>query len=238
MIDLDRVASSQSLQDAIFEFRDILRPFGVRDVFYGYMLEVKGHIKHDVCTAVTFPEEIMDLYRQGGGLSNDPVAADAATPKVYYQHDFRNLVQQNHGMMLAHNQFLQGLLDAGYTTAWCYNLHAVEKTGFAAATLYQDLEGCPPIDPEAMLPLLHAFQKIVIEQGFLASLFELSSRELSTLRKTASGKTASDIAASEGVSSRTIELRLKRTRAVLKARTTAEAIFKASNYGLLRRDFL
>ena len=235
MVDLANIVAEQSLESAVKKFRDFLRPYGVRDIFYGYMPESKSYIKHDVCIAVTFPEEIMDLYLQGGGLTNDPVATDASSPKIYYQHDFRELVKQKQGMMLAHTQFIQGLLDAGYTTAWCFNLHAVEKNGYAAATLYQDVEGTPQMDPKELQPFLHTFQKEVIAQGLLSSLFDLTPREIKTLRLTAAGKTAADIAAIENVSSRTIELRLERARSALKARTTAEAVFKASNYGLLQR---
>ncbi|MEM7492146.1 MAG: LuxR C-terminal-related transcriptional regulator [Pseudomonadota bacterium] len=211
----------------------------VRDVFYGYMLETKGYIRHDVCIEVTFPPEIMALYAKGGGLTNDPVPARvSSSPSVdqYDFYDFRELAKEEKGRMLAHNPFITGLVEAGYTTAWTYPLNSVEKTGYAAMTLYQDVDGRPIIDPKALKAYTHKFHQIVMEEGFLGSLFDIGPKDIRTLRMTAAGKTAADIADLEGISSRTIELRLKSAREALKARSTAEAVFKASSYGLLKRQ--
>lgn len=229
----DALAGCKTLDEATIAFRDLTRPLGVRDVVYGYMLEAKSYIKHDVCFSVTICDKLMAEYEFGGGLSTDPVATSLSGDGSHYEIDFFECLEVDRGPWLAQRRYIRAVLSAGYTRALTIPFHDIEKVGHGAMTLFQDRDGAPQMDPTILKPLVYDFHTHVKKNGQLRHLFNLSDKETATLRSTAAGKTASDIASSENVNIRTVELRLAKSREKLRARHTSEAIFKATNFGIL-----
>ncbi|MEM7492147.1 MAG: helix-turn-helix domain-containing protein [Pseudomonadota bacterium] len=230
----DALSDCTTLDEATRAFADTVKPLGVRDVVYGYMIEAKGYVKHDACFSVTIPDDLMEVYQGGGGLSTDPVPTTLNSHEEPYQMDFRELVHADHGPWLAQRKYMKALLQADYTTAWTFPVNDVEQIGYGAMTLFQDVEGTLNIDPDILKPLVDECHVLIKRNGLLRTLFDLSEKETTTLLLTASGKTANDIASSDRVSVRTVELRLAKAREKLRARSTSEAIFKATNFGILR----
>jgi len=85
-----------------------------------------------------------------------------------------------------------------------------------------------------LMPITTLFHQFLLESKLIAGYFNLSPKEVDTLRLIAYGKISSDIAHKFDISERTVEHRLSMVRKKLFCKTTSEAVYKAVAYGIFR----
>ncbi len=83
------------------------------------------------------------------------------------------------------------------------------------------------------MDIARQFHHGVKTEGLIAKYFNITDKEKFALEAMAVGKTTADIAVELGLKQRAIELRLQNARKKLRARTTTEAVYKASAYAII-----
>ena len=128
------------------------------------------------------------------------------------------------------------MIAQGYAFSLSFLSNETEPVGFAAMTVFpKPIFEPSDFDLEYLQTMANLFHESLKKSGLMATTFNLSEKEIASLRLMSTGKTAFDIASLSDVTVRTIELRLASARKKLHAKTTTEAVYKAASYGILGR---
>lgn len=228
-------SGAATLSEALEILRTHLDKFGIRDLAYGYMVEEQSHVRHDVVMIATIPAEVMRVYYKHGAFDFDPVADQVGDSNQPFCVDLKSLYQGREAAKFRGNVTMRAFLDRGYRFFWSFPFVDMELLGFGALTMHlkpdMDANSC---DLQRLNAISNEFHQLVKSCGLLAKSFDLTELEATTLQSTMRGHTASKIAEFESVSTRTVEHRLQSAREKLRAKTTAEAVFKAIAYGIIK----
>ncbi len=227
----DIIARANSLRGALFALRTDYRPF--RDTHLGFEHVIGGnrHVRGDLINPTTLPASFGALYAEGGGAAFDPVVQMATSGSDHTVIDLMELLSTGPDQF-RRNGFLNAMVEIGCVRLTSVCLPRGEAVGRIVLTVMEG-QAASPRSAEATRDIL---RKMIVSfriHGHIARYFDLKPQELSTLQAVAFGQTAQDIATRDELSVRSIEFRLQRVRKKLRAMTTAEAVFKASAYGLI-----
>lgn len=227
----DVIARTNSLRGALFALRTDYPPF--RDTHLGFEHVIGGnrHVRGDLINPTTLPASFGALYAEGGGAAFDPVMQLATSGADHTVLDLMELLSTGPDQF-RRNSFLNAMVEIGCVRLTSVCLPRGETVGRIVLTVMEG-QDAPPRPAEAIRDILRQMIVCFRIHGHIARYFDVKPVELSTLQAVAFGQSAQDIAARDGVSVRSIEFRLQRARKKLRAMTTAEAVFKASAYGLI-----
>jgi len=228
------LAKTSSIESGLKVLENHLKPYGVHGLVYGFMLHAKSHLRSDLVFCMTLPEELRQTAEQDGGAITyrfGDVVPNLTEPL------FLDLeaVLAGKGPMYSHNKTYIKAQEAGYRCAWIipFSLGGV-KTGYGFLLAAQDTRsGVPEIDVNQLIGFSAFFHKTMIRHKQMARHFNLDKKQSEALDSAAQGRTAKYLAEQLGLSERSIELRLQGARKKLRAKTTAEAVYKALAYGIL-----
>lgn len=225
------IAGSNSLRGALFALSAAYPPF--RDTHLGFEHVIGGnrHVRGDLINPTTLPASFGALYAEGGGAAFDPVVQMATSGSDHTVIDLMELLSTGPDQF-RRNSFLSAMVEIGCVRLTSVCLPRGETVGRIVLTVMEG-QGAPPRSADAIRAVLRQMIACFRIHGHIARYFDLKPPELSTLQAVAFGQSAQDIATRDELSVRSIEFRLQRARKKLRAMTTAEAVFKASAYGLI-----
>lgn len=235
--DLEDAPDLSTLQAQLNVFNEQLKALGGRDVVYGFAAHRHMLARHDLIMVKTLPADTENDYTNSGGVFSDPVAdALMKSQKEPFFIDIGKLIEEESERRFV-NPYSRALRSRGYCRVWCFPFHEADHQGFGALSVFQDeAPGAPDLDPEVLKPLVLDFHVRTKNQGHLGGVFKLTDREIDVLWASALGHAANWVADRDDVSVRAVELRLQSARRKLRARSTTEAVYKATVYGILRID--
>ena len=207
--------------------------FGVRDIFFGFMATPNAYARNAHVLATTFSDRLMDIYHAAGGVNRDPIAENLSTLSEPMFVDMEILIKGDENDKFSNSQFVHACLDDGYTNSWSIPFSTFEEHGMGVVTFFQETRvERPVIDPQILKQYALPFHQIMKEKGHLGSLLNLSKKEIQCLKDIAAGFTANDIANILDVTPRTVEKWLQSARKKMKSKTSSEAIYKATCFGV------
>ena len=225
------IARTNSLRGALFALRGAYPAFADTHLGYEHIVGGKRHVRGDLINPTTLPASFGALYAEGGGAAFDPVVQMATSGSDHIVIDLEDLIANGPDQFRG-NAFLTAMIEIGCVRLTSVCLARGEAIGRVVLSVMSGRDApvrSAEADRAALRQMLASFRVY----GHIARYFELKPVELSTLQATAFGRSAQDIASRDGVSARSIEFRLQRVRKKLRAMTTAEAVFKATAYGLI-----
>lgn len=230
----DRLAQHDTLYDSLHELNAFLKPFGVGQLVYGFMLHRKSHLRqNDNILYATFERSIRDIGMKDGGALTYRFAD--VTPRADAPLFF-DLEETLHGKgpLYSHNNSYRAIYNAGYRHAWVIPFSGVDENGFGLMIMFQNMSpNSQTINIDELKLYAPLFHREMIGHKKLANHFKLSRKQIEALSWVSKGRTASYLAEKLGISERSIELRLQEARKKLCSLTTAEAVYKALAYGIL-----
>lgn len=227
----DIIARSNSLRGALFALRTDYQPFRGTHLGFEHVVGGNRHVRGDLINPTTLPASFGALYAEGGGAAFDPVVQMATSGRDHTVIELMELLSTGPGQFRRH-RFLNAMVEIGCVRLTSVCLPRGEAVGRIVLTVMEG-QGAAPRSAEDIRAVLRQMIACFRVHGHIARYFDLKPQELSTLQAVAFGQSAQDIATRDEVSVRTIEFRLQRARKKLRAMTTAEAVFKASAYGLI-----
>lgn len=221
------------MKDGLQLLKAHLKPYGVRDLVYAFMLYEKSYVRGDYLFYGTFPDKIRQAYEDGGSGASfkyGEVLSHLIEPIFV---DINALLDVSNPLH-SYNSCTKMILDLGYTNAWIVPLPHEKVGGYGFLMLFQDNQpGAATIDINQLEQYGHLYHMTMHRHKQMATHFDLSKKQSTALASVAKGQTAGDIAEQTGLVERSIELRLQQGRKKLSARTTTEAVYKALAYGIL-----
>ena len=219
--------------DGLYIVKDFLQPYGVGDLLYGYMLHAKSHVRNEQILISTFPKTIRKMFVKDGGTISFRFGDMLPTMKKPIFYDLDAALQPKNPLF-SFNKSSKRTVMYGYHQAWIVPFLTKGLCGFGFLMLYQNPEkNAVKIDVDLLEQFGFVYHMSMRMHKQMANHFGLSQKQRIVLAGAAKGHTASDIATQLDLSERTIELRLQEARKKLKARTTAEAVYKALAYLVL-----
>ena len=230
----DRLGQHETLHDSLNELKTILKPFGVGQLVYGFMLHRKSHLRqNDNILYATFERSIRDIGMEDGGALTYQFADVTPRSDVPLFFDLEETLHGK-GPLYSHNKSYRAIYNAGYRHAWVVPFLGVDENGFGLMIMFQDMSpDAQIINVDGLKSYAPLFHREMIKQKKLANHFKLSRKQIEALSWVSKGRTASYVAEKLGISERSIELRLQEARKKLCALTTAEAVYKALAYSIL-----
>lgn len=227
------VENTNSLRGALFSVKAGIEALDNSHIGFEFVLGERRHIRGDLISETTLPADFGALYHDSGGAGFDPIL-DAPVRDVDLTHlNVEELVQSG-PMRFARSPFLNALIEIGCTRLASYQLPKHETSGRVIFTvMYHHDCQFDPSRKTLFQSLNREILAAVRECGHFTRHFGLSEREVTVIRQVANGANANEIALALSVTSRTVENRLKSAREKLRARTSAEAIYKATAFGLI-----
>jgi DNA-binding CsgD family transcriptional regulator len=229
----DQLAKAGSLHEGLNLLKDYLKPKGVAELTYGFMLHAKSHLRGDYLLYTTFPKAIRLVGMQDGGAIT--YRFGDLTPKMSEPlfFDMKDTVE-GRGPLYSFNKTFKMIYETGYRHAWIIPFLREVKNGYGFLIMFQDNKvGAPKLDVNQLKEFGPLYHNTMIRCKQMAKQFKLTSKQTEALASAAKGSTAGDFATGLGLSERCIELRLQEARKKLRARTTTEAAYKALAYGIL-----
>ena len=226
------LSGCSSIRGALFQLRDWLGAETSTHLAYTLLLHRNSHIRGDEVSAATLPGDITKHYWESGGTNTDPVVG--LIPKISSPTLLDlGVVYENKNLIYHHNPYLGAIVDQGWQQLMIYPVIVNDGTsGFSALTLI-GLPQSTLYDDDFYMDIARQFHHSVKTEGLIAKYFNITDKEKFALEAMAVGKTTADIAVELGLKQRAIELRLQNARKKLRARTTTEAVYKASAYAII-----
>jgi DNA-binding CsgD family transcriptional regulator len=219
----------------------IVKSFGFDGFWYGVSLALRPRQESRMFLYCTWPEELTAIYDERGFIEIDPRVEDILTsvvPLVWDQPRYR-------GRSRAVDEFLDVLQRYGVASGVMCALRD-HRSALAALSLSS---GLPIVDEVRRVTIARHMGDILMFQRYFHELFvagvlkelvppylegvKLSPRELECLAMAARGLTGEDIAIKLGISPRTVQNHFDSIRSKLGAANRQEAIFRATQMGLL-----
>lgn len=227
------ICGTETMLEGLHHLKALLKPYGVRDLIYVYMLHPKSYVRNDFLWKATFPDEIHNAFMESGGAAAQNIMAflPLMTEPVYI--DIRWTTERK-SRFFSHSEAPKIAIKMGYKTAWMLPIQLEERYGYGGLGLYEDHRpGRPKMNHTKLLRVGKLYHETMRECQQMAAEFSLSLKERQTLASISRGNTAADIALETGLVERTIEQRLSQARKKLHARTTTEAVYKSLIYGII-----
>ncbi|QDZ00609.1 hypothetical protein FQ775_09570 [Nitratireductor mangrovi] len=229
------IAGRRSIRGALFALRARIPAFGGCHLAYEYMVQRRAYVRNDMIAMTTLPQKFTSLYAPAGGTNTDPIIDKVSAGRSFLQVDLPAVIADVRSKY-AGNRFFGALIEDGCVSLASYCISGAAGIGYAALTVFEDetqARGRPPTrDMLAVARHIHAG----FRRRLIAAHLDVTEREAMTLAGVAAGRTAEEIGGLEGVTGRSIEMRLQKVRSKLRARSSAEAIYKAVAYGVLPVD--
>lgn len=214
---------------------------GASSVQFGLIAEPKGQMTNGArMVAMSLPGELVNLYRDAGGIDSDPIAGWMAggggflalqtdcVPKPFRE-----------GFSPSMANFADAVVDHDYRCIVGSVLQdAVTGASFAMPFGFKAAEAEDALRQQDHYRLMqHAlsavFWHFIQSRAILRELVPLSPQMREALQDAARGIAAAESAARMGISVRAVEKLLAEARAVFAAPTTAAAIYRATVYRAL-----
>lgn len=197
------------------------------------MIGHKRHIRSDLINPTTLPTDIGMKYMEHGGPGFDPVLSMVIGGQNQFSLDIQTVLDSRKPQFRK-NGFLQALLDIGMQKITFCSIPNGEIVGHLVLTIVHAEDHPHATKFEAnILEYLRALLRALRKHGHLARYFGIKPKELHTLTRIANGLSSNEVAQESEVTLRAIETRLQNIRKKLRARTTPEAIYKATAYGMI-----
>lgn len=219
----------------------IVKSFGFDGFWYGVSLALRPRQETRIFLYCTWPEELTAIYDERAFIEIDPRVEDilrSVVPVVWDQPFYR-------GRSRGVDDFLDVLQRFGVASGVMCALRD-HRGALAALSLSSRL---PVIDDVRRVTITQHMGDILMFQRYFHELFvsgvlnelvppflqgaKLSPRELECLTMAARGLTGEDIAIKLGISPRTVQNHFDAIRSKLGAANRQEAIFRATQLGLL-----
>ncbi|MEO0917121.1 MAG: helix-turn-helix transcriptional regulator [Pseudomonadota bacterium] len=201
-------------------------------VFAGYPEDI---INDRAMVHMTFPDEVRDLYADGGGVQNDPVAIrvnEIQQPEVMNNLAFaRDERFSRHpltdyflggGWQLGVSYPFKSMGGIGALTTFADNGSRKEQAGIVDRGLHSEMTGVASL-----------FHESIIGDGAAQQMLSITVKERDALALVAEGHTVANLSHRLKISERAIEKRLFRARTKLGAKNTANAIYRAAVRGII-----
>lgn len=229
----EAVAATRSMRGALFAVRNSFSQFTNSHLGFEILLGKKHYIRHDLINPTTFPPEVGAMYLKSGGPPFDPVVAMAAAGAETIWFDARKLIESE-PQRYRHNGFLKALIDIGCPNLASYCLPEFEQSSVVVlSAVYGEQSPFNPDATDDWVALARAILSSFRRHGRVSAYFGLNKKELDCLRSLSTGKSAVEMASEHALTTRAIELRLQKVRQKLRSRTSTEAVYKATAYGLI-----
>ncbi|MCF6220340.1 MAG: LuxR C-terminal-related transcriptional regulator [Robiginitomaculum sp.] len=231
------LSEALSKTDFIHEGLNVLQKhltsYGVSVLAYGFQLHTKSYLRSDFVLYTTFSKSIRRTGKQDGGSITYRFGdlLETLTQPMFFDME---IVLSGRGPLFSINKSFQEVYDAGHRYAWLIPFLGEVENGHGLLVAFQDhREGAPKLDVNKIKHFGPLFHKAMIKHKQMARHFKLTKKQSETLASAAKGITAAEFAEQIGMSERAVELRLQQARKKLRAKTTAEAVYKAIAYGIL-----
>ena len=241
VLNLDHRALTERLNLAMPPHKkaEILRTFceghGFAQFVYVFASYPEDIINDNAMIQITFPDEVLDLYADGGGVQNDPVAIrvnEIQRPEVMDNAIFAR------DERFAQHPLTDYFLGEGWTLGVTFPFKSLG--GIGALTTFADnssrKEQAGIVDrglQSKMLGIASLFHESLVSSGAAQQMLSITDKERDALAFVADGQTISSLADHLNISERAIEKRLARARRKLGARNTANAIYRAAVRGII-----
>ena len=179
----------------------------------------------------TLPQELMDVYFETGGLSNDPIAASlfkSAGPILVAMADLPNDISEH-----SQNPFVQCCVDYKFDAAISVPLIARNGAGnmfiWAAGETYSDRKkNARTALTNGTQYAVRLFHDSIFKGKYVADSFQLTPKELEALKMLTKGSTSSEMADQLNISERAVEKRLSSVRKKIGATNSVNAVYRAA----------
>lgn len=229
----NEIGRTSSIRGALFVLKEKFQGVNGCDVAYEYMMKDTSYVRGDLVSVTTLSSKFTDLYLPCGGPNSDPVLEHATADSRPFCVSLKKLFTEKN-TKYSGNKFYGALLENGCDYFAASPFKDDVGIGFGVFTIFAT---AAHINTERPPEYFHdvglQFHKILKAKGQLARHFDLQDKERFVLAKMADGKIAADIAQELGITVRSIEMRLQSARKKLHARTTTEAVYKATAYSIL-----
>lgn len=230
---VQELRQANSMAGGLFRLRDCLKPYGVGQLIYSYMLHEKSFVRNDLVFQGTFEGDMLETFNQHGGVTAYKFGDMLPNMKEPVYYDLEAALSPNHPLF-SYNKATAKAVEWGYKICWIVPFLSLDNYGFGFMMMYQDKdEGAATIEIDKLAHFGALYHHVMWEEKLLAKQFNVSAKEAQTLDLIAKGFSTYDVAEKLGVTERAIEFRLQNARKKLKAKTAAEAIYKATAYLIL-----
>lgn len=234
-LDLDRMfRDAPRLGVALTRLRDAIPAPQRYELFYGFFVHEDGLFRHDYICSVSRLGVALRLFALAGGPAQDPVARRArywSAPRCY---DLVRDCEQLGACTSPRRAFTGTLYRLGVRSVWVVPLNGADIAGYGVLNqLHMAADPVPNLPVHELVPFARRVHAAFRRNGVLLRELGLSADDSTLARQLAQGRSVAEMAACAGVAPRTIERRANTLRRRMSAKTNAEAIFKASAYGLL-----
>ncbi len=227
------IAQTSSLRGALFVLKNRIKPFGGCHLAYEYMLQPNSYIRGDHISMTTLPRHNTDLYWPSGGSNSDPIIEKIGTMDQPLFVDLEELCGMENTKYYQ-NRFFSSLIEGGCFSLAAYPLKTSGSDSYGALTVFETrAQRKSALRPKYYIEAGRQFHETTKLQGHISRYFNINDKERHVLEKTAQGRTSSDISHELELTQRAVELRLQSARKKLKARTSAEAVYKATVYSII-----
>jgi len=223
-----------TLEECLFELRDRMRLGCTHIIIYGFFTSIKARNRNDCVMSSTGGPSVQKAFHAMGGSAADIVAANLESYPEVSKYNMETISKVMHERGDSRRHFGDLLMSSGARTGWICPVNTPEVIGYAALNHFVG-EGAPKsiMYPDFLQELASGFHAEMMKGGQLVRELGLTDKEIEALTLIARGKTAIDISLMLGLSKRAVEMRLQTARSKLRARTSSEAIFKATAYGAI-----
>ncbi len=204
-------------------------------LFWGYSVHLHGVARNDALIADTFESpDFIQAFLAAGGTSNDVVGNQIETIRQPFEIDIVRLAERQREAGDTRHTFTETILEFGLKTAWICPLNEPWIGGAGVFNQFYAERGAKSAIPLSDISkIAHIFHDEIKRHRLIAKEINLRSSQIAFLSEVAKGRSARDLADKYQISSRSVEKRLESIRKALKSRSTLEAVYKATMYGVL-----
>ena len=227
-------ADSHSARDALIRLRQTIGRQRTVGLLYGYVFDLRSRARNDAVIVHTGPTSWDENFLKAGGVATDFVARRVDETVRPYRIDLPGAVERMTVNGDPRLGYLKHVVSLGCLTAWIVPVVRCNQRGFGVLNfLMRARHAAAPLAEDDMLNLALAFHTGLKRNGLLANEIGLKPKEVLALESVAIGKGAAEIAICENISQRAVEARMQAARKKLRASNAAEAVYKATAYGIL-----
>lgn len=215
--------------------RSFCEGHGFTQFVYVFVSYPEDIIDNNAMVHITFPDEVWDLYAEGGGVQKDPVAT--RVNKIQLPEIMDNTAFARDERFSDH-PLTDYFLGSGWALGVSYPFKSIG--GIGALTTFADnasrKEQARIVDQgldSQMVGVASLFHESLVRSRATHKMFSITEKERDALAFVAAGYTISDLSDHLKISERAIEKRLSRARRKLGARNTANAIYRAAVRGVI-----
>lgn len=226
------LAEANSIRGAMFRLQALLGKHGGAHLAYTFLLHRNSYIRGDEVSATTMPHEVTKYYWQNGGTNTDPVVEIVPKMRAPQAMDLTDVVS-NKNRIYHSNQYLNAIIKQGWQKMMVYPIFPNVGSVYYSAFTILGFPDAPKYNDQFYMEVARLFHQSLNKYNLFGKYFKITKKEKIVLEDMALGKSAADIAMALGLKQRAIELRLQNARKKLRARTTTEAVYKASVYSII-----